>query len=115
ALLFVGNGYPSGKEPDGLPKFDFKGNPTPDGGKTIHRLRPWRVEIPKGATSGALYYEYPKPDSRYEYYGSLDFVYCFSGVDGARRLSRCRAPSCQGSVRGVAGRCRRAGCFSGRR
>ena len=75
ALLFVGNGYPSGKEPDGLPKFDFKGNPTPDGGKTIHRLRPWRVEIPKGATSGALYYEYPKPDSRYEYYGSLDFVY----------------------------------------
>src|SRR5690554_365412 len=23
ALLFVGNGYPSGKEPDGLPKFDF--------------------------------------------------------------------------------------------
>ncbi|WP_433470514.1 glycoside hydrolase family 25 protein [Saccharomonospora azurea] len=75
ALFFVGNKYPDGKGEDGMPKFDFRGNPAPDGGKTIHRLRPWRVEIPKGATSGAVYYEYPKPDSRYEYYGSLDFIY----------------------------------------
>ncbi|WP_024874684.1 glycoside hydrolase family 25 protein [Saccharomonospora piscinae] len=75
ALLFVGDRYPDGREDDGLPKFDYRGNPAPDGGKTVHRLRPWRVDIPKGATSGALYYEYAKPDDRYEYYGSLDFVY----------------------------------------
>lgn len=75
SLIFVGDRYPDGKEADGVPKFDFRGNPTPDGGKTVHRLRPWRVEIPKGATSGAIYYDYPKPDSRYEYHGSLDFIY----------------------------------------
>ncbi|EIF00152.1 glycoside hydrolase family 25 protein [Saccharomonospora glauca] len=75
ALFFVGNRYPSGKEEDGLPKFDFRGNPVPEGGKTVHRLRPWRVDIPEGATNGALYYEYPKPDNRYEYSGSLDFVF----------------------------------------
>ena len=75
ALLFAGDGYPSGHEPDGLPKFAFKGNPVPEGGKTIHRLRPWRVEIPKGATQGGLYYDFPVPDKRYTYFASLDFIF----------------------------------------
>lgn len=76
AIIFAGDRYPEGTEADGVPKFDFKGDPTPDGDevKTIHRLRPWRVEVPKGATQGAIYYEYKKPDRRYEYCGSLDFI-----------------------------------------
>lgn len=75
ALLFSGNGYPNGKEKDGQPKFDGKGNAVPGEQKTVDRLRPWRTDIPKGATNGAIYYDYPKPDSRYEYCGSLDFIY----------------------------------------
>lgn len=75
-LFFVGNGYPTGHEPDGLPKFDLKREAVPnnDTGYVIHRLRPWRVDVPRGATSGAIYYEYPVPDKRYEYVGSLDFI-----------------------------------------
>ena len=75
-LFFVGNGYPAGHEPDGLPKFDLRREAVPnnDTGYVIHRLRPWRVDVPKGATNGAIYYEYPVPDRRYEYVGSLDFI-----------------------------------------
>lgn len=75
-LFFVGDGYPDGKEADGAPKFDLKDEAVPDNktGKVVHRLRPWRVKVPKGATSGAIYYDYPKPDDRYSYCGSLDFI-----------------------------------------
>ena len=75
-LFFVGNGYPAGHEPDGLPRFDLRREAVPnnDTGYVIHRLRPWRVDVPKDATNGAIYYEYPVPDRRYEYVGSLDFI-----------------------------------------
>ena len=75
-LFLVGNGYPNGSEPDGLPKFDLKREAVPnnDTGYVVHRLRPWRVDVPKGATSGAIYYHYPDPDARYDYVGSLDFI-----------------------------------------
>lgn len=75
-LFTVGDGYPSKVEADGVPAFDLKRELVPDNdkGKTIHRLRPWRVDVPKGATSGAIYYHYPVPDKRYTYTGSLDFI-----------------------------------------
>ena len=75
-LFTVGNGYPSGKEADGSPKFDLEKELVPNNetGKTVVRLRPWIVEVPESATSGAIYYEYPKPDERYQYHGSLDFI-----------------------------------------
>lgn len=74
ALFFSGDRYPAGEDKWGMPHFDFKGDATAGKDKTIDRLRPWRLDVPEGATNGALYYDYPKPDERYEYVGSLDFI-----------------------------------------
>lgn len=73
-LVFSGDRYPPGDAKDGVPNFDFKGDAAGGEPKTVDRLRPWRLDVPNGATNGAIYYDYPQPDNRYEYAGSLDFI-----------------------------------------
>jgi hypothetical protein len=70
-LFWSGNGYPSKVAGDGVPMFDYEGA---DSNKRVDRLRPWREDIPEGATNFAIYYEYKRPDRRYVYEGSLDFI-----------------------------------------
>ena len=72
-VIFYGAGYPKTKAADGVPMFDVKKdvkNPL------IHRMRNWGISVPKGAIGCSVYYEYPKPDNRYDSYeGSLTVVY----------------------------------------